>query len=169
MDPITLSAIIGATASAIPFVAGLFKKKRPADIWHVWTWEERKQYVKESLLLATTAVLSGEAMILDDVMKPLIGKVDKEPYADWLRRNRYHITPMMNEAEAELAQAKKMAQSGMSFKNTFFKYISPDMIDALNKRNTGLASVFHGVSLTTILLLSSAGLLIKKVLKLKVS
>ena len=169
MDPITLSAIIGATTSVIPFVASLFRKKQPADTWHVWTWEERKQYVKESLLLATTAVLSGKAMILDDVMKPLIGRVDKEPYSNWLRLNRYYIIPMMNEAEAELEQAKKMLKSGISFKNTFFKYISPDMIDALNKRNTGLASVFQGVSLMTILLLSAAGLLIKNVLNPKVS
>jgi hypothetical protein len=169
MDPITLSAIIGAASSAIPFVSRLFGKKTPPDVWHEWTWDERKQYVKESLLLATSAVLSGKAISIDDVMKPLIARVDNEPYANWKRLNRYHITPMMNEADAELMQAKKMVRLGISFDNAYFKYISPEMIDVLKKDNATLSSVFSGSSWVVVFGLAVAGLFLKKSLGLQFS
>ncbi len=133
--------IVNVLASSLPFLGKIFAKKKP-DLWHEMSWEERKKYVHEGLIAATSAVLAGKALNIDDFMRAVIAKVDQsESYADWKRLNRYYITPMLHEASLELEQAKIMKQKGFAFSGTYFKYISPYAISQLESYGTGKASL----------------------------
>ncbi len=137
----TAAVIINALASSLPFLGKIFAKKKP-DLWHEMSWEERKKYVREGLIAATSAILAGKALNIDDFMQVVIAKVDQsESYADWKRLNRYYITPMLQEASLELEQAKIMKDSGYSFSGAYFKYISPNAISQLERLGTNKASM----------------------------
>jgi len=166
MDPATLSAMIGVLANGIPALIQLFKKQ-PSNVWLEWSWDERIKYVEQGLLVATTAVLTGKATIIDDVMAPLIAHVDTgESYADWKRLNRYHIIPLMNEANRELDQARRILASGKSLNGYYFRYINLGMIENVKKQqsvsNNVMASLFSGNSIFVLLALAFAGFAYKK-------
>ena len=150
--------IINVLASSLPFLGKIFAKKKP-DLWHEMSWDERKKYVHEGLIAATSAVLAGKALNIDDFMRAIISKVDNsESYADWKRLNRYYITPMLHEATLELEQAKLMKQNGYSFSGTYFKYISPQSVSQLEHLGINKASLL----IPGMVLLAFAALYAKK-------
>lgn len=160
MGTAAITMIINSLASALPFLGKLFTKKKP-DLWHQMTWDERKKYVREGLIAATSAILTGKALNIDDFMRVVIAKVDQsESYADWKRLNRYYITPMLQEASLELEQAKIMKEKGFSFSGSYFKYISPRAISQLEHAGTSKASLFAPA--LVLVVLSASALYFKK-------
>ena len=101
-----IGILISAVASLAPLVIDAFKKP-PVDQWSSWDDQTKETYVRQGLKVAVNAVLTGKATSLEQVLQPIIARVElDEDWPTWKNRNPFAVH-LIQQANNELAMAKQ--------------------------------------------------------------
>ena len=117
-----ISELVSAAGDVASLLMRIFKKP-PADAWSVWSHQERMKYVKQSLQLATTAVITGKTISVTNTFRGAIAHVDpNESWAKWQKKNTGFLPPLFV-ADSEV---KEYQATGYQ---PYMEYVNPKMIN----------------------------------------
>ena len=116
-----ISELVSAAGDVASLLMRVFKKP-PADTWSVWNHAEKMKYVKQSLQLATTAVITGKTISVTNTFRGAIARVDPNNKWDKWKKKNTGFLPSLFVAESEV---KEYQATGYK---PYMQYVNPEMI-----------------------------------------
>ncbi len=148
---VILPAVIQGIATLVPIFVQIFGGGKK-DQWSSMSWSQKHEFVRQGLIVATSAVLQGKANSVEEVMQTLIAQVElDESWSKWKRLNP-DFYGMIQEAQQEVNTAK----SGNL--NYSYKYIPPVVLQSYRKA-LQKAALFNFNSPVTLMVIGSLTLL----------
>ncbi len=128
-----ISELVSAAGDVASLLMHVFKKP-PADTWGIWNHAERTKYVKQSLQLATTAVITGKTISVRNTFRGAIAHVDPNNRWDKWEKKNSEFLPALFGAEDEV---KEYQATGYK---PYMQYVNPEMVNRVLHPATAASS-----------------------------
>ena len=103
-----ISELVSAAGDVASLLMHVFKKP-PADTWGIWNEAERKKYVKQSLQLATTAVITGKTISVRNTFRGAIAHVDPNNHWEKWEKKTLSFCPIYLRLKTKLKNIRQPA------------------------------------------------------------
>jgi len=127
-----VGVLVSAIAALVPLVVKAFSNN-DKDQWNKWDSATQLEYVRQGLKIAVNSVLTGKAQSVEQVMQPIIAKVESDSWMQWSTDNPMAMQ-LIQQAKTEIANIKQGNYSAN------YQFVDPKVLQTYKKMNAGFFS-----------------------------
>jgi len=138
-----VGVLVSAIAVLVPLVVKAFNEN-DKDQWSKWDVATQMEYVRQGLKIAVNSVLTGKSQSVEQVMQPIIAKVESDNWMKWSIDNP-RAMQLIQQAKTEIANIK---QGNFSAN---YQFVDPMVLQTYKKMNAGF---FNGSTTTWVVIIA---------------